>query len=108
ARLFLSFFLFLVVGALFQANAPQFESSREFVRSTFTQSFQFAAVADWYEAQFGHPLVLFPAKEQSEQVEMVYARPVHGVIYEEFAENGRGILVETAIGTKVKAIRGGY
>ncbi|UTW68949.1 hypothetical protein KHA80_17155 [Anaerobacillus sp. HL2] len=39
---------------------PQLEGARQFVETSFQEEFEFTAVANWYENQFGRPLALLP------------------------------------------------
>lgn len=106
--------LFLLIAILFKTSAPQLDGVKQFVHQSYQQELQFAAIANWYEDQFGRPLALVPINQQvaqgdpNEQLEMAYALPATGVIRENFEENGRGILIETGMDAEVEAVRGGY
>ncbi len=106
--------LFLMIGIVFKVDAPTLTPVRQFVSDAYEHEFQFATIAHWYEQHFGRPLALLPTADdtdeitEGEQDEIHYALPATGTIYEDFEENGKGIIVETEIGTKVEAIRGGY
>ncbi|RNA70175.1 M23 family metallopeptidase [Alteribacter keqinensis] len=105
--------LFLLVAILFSLPAGQFDTARQFVHQSFNQDFEFAAVSDWYENQFGRPLALLPPSmevapaPEGEDMELAYALPANGTIAESFEQNGRGIYVETNINESVEAVRGG-
>ena len=105
--------LFLLVAIMFNSGMPQLESARQVVKQSYEQEFQFAAIADWYENQFGRPLALLPmsmdvALEDTEEAPPVaYAVPATGQIREDFKQNGTGILVETEIGANVEAVKSG-
>ncbi|WP_368503663.1 peptidoglycan DD-metalloendopeptidase family protein [Alkalihalophilus sp. As8PL] len=109
--------IFLIIAIMFKTGAPQFEGTRQFVKSSYEQEFQFAAVANWYENQFGRPLALLPERsdvalgdlnEEEPEAEMVYAVPASGVISEGFEQNGKGVYIETGVDISVEAAKGGY
>ncbi len=106
--------LFLLIAIMFKTSVPQLEGVKRFVQQSYEQELQFAAIANWYEGQFGRPLALVPVNQDvalgdpNEQVEMAYALPVTGVIREGFEQNGRGILIETGMDVEVEAVKGGY
>ncbi|MFC0469413.1 peptidoglycan DD-metalloendopeptidase family protein [Halalkalibacter kiskunsagensis] len=105
--------LFLMMAILFQSSVPQAEGVKQFVKDSYEQEFQFTAVANWYENQFGRPLALIPMNQDiaqgdpNEQVEMAYALPASGTISQDFEHNGKGILVETGMDAEVEAVKGG-
>lgn len=105
--------LFLCVGILFKNGSTQLEPVRQFVSNAYSEEFQFAAIANWYEKQFGQPLALLPKNSdvayqpEDEEDSPVYAAPASGTIREDFSENGRGILVETDIDAEIEAAKGG-
>jgi stage IV sporulation protein FA len=106
--------LFLAVAILFRSESPSLTSAKEFVVSAMEKDFQFAAVADWYEDQFGKPLALLPVKndgekdEQSEKNQTDYALPASAKIVEEFEDNGQRMILETEKGASVDAMSEGY
>ncbi|MFC0557806.1 M23 family metallopeptidase [Halalkalibacter alkalisediminis] len=106
--------LFLMTAILFQSQVPQAEGAKNLVRQTYEQELQFAAIADWYENQFGRPLALLPMNQDvaqgdpNGQVELAYALPVLGTISQDFEQDGRGILVETGMNAEVEAVKGGH
>ncbi|MBA4537195.1 M23 family metallopeptidase [Bacillus aquiflavi] len=115
-KLLLSACLFLIVAILFRNEATPLEPIRSFVKKSMDQDFQFAAVADWYEGQFGKPLALFPLfddketkkKNNSKQSNYSqYALPASGRIVENFETNGQGIMIETGKGAPVDAMNEG-
>ncbi|WP_332689487.1 M23 family metallopeptidase [Halalkalibacter lacteus] len=105
--------IFLMTAILFQSSVPQAEGVKQFVKQSYEQEFQFVAVANWYENQFGRPLALIPMNQDvaqgnpNEQVEMAYALPASGTISQDFEHNGKGILVETGMNAEVEAVKGG-
>jgi stage IV sporulation protein FA len=105
--------LFLMTAILFQSSVPQAEGVKQFVKQSYEQEFQFAAIANWYENQFGRPLALIPVNQDvaqgdpTEQVELAYALPASGTISQGFEHNGKGILVETGMNAEVEAVKGG-
>ncbi|ADC48617.1 inhibitor of SpoIVFB [Alkalihalophilus pseudofirmus OF4] len=116
-RAMLSVCIFLIIAIMFKTGAPQFEGVRQFVKGSYEQEFQFAAVANWYENQFGRPLALLPeprdvalgdVNEEEPEAEMVYAVPASGQISEGFEQNGRGVYIETGANTSIEAAKGGY
>ncbi|GAE31154.1 M23 family metallopeptidase [Halalkalibacter hemicellulosilyticus] len=105
--------LFLLIGIAFQSKLPQSERVEYFVRHTFENEFQFAAIASWYENQFGRPLALLPIDanvaqgDPDEEVEFVYALPASGTIREDFDESGQGILIETDVHARIESVKSG-
>lgn len=106
--------LALVIAILFKSTSPQLDGMKAFITDAYEQELQFAAIANWYENQFGRPLALVPVNQEmaqgdpEEQVEMVYALPAAGTIREDFQQNGSGILIETGLEADVEAVKGGY
>ncbi|MGF2617249.1 M23 family metallopeptidase [Rossellomorea vietnamensis] len=102
--------LVLCTAILFQNQVPGFDKARSYVQQTMTKEFQFAAVASWYEDQFGKPLALLPEGKESSQTATEtaeYALPASGKVVENFKSNGQGIMVETGKGSTVEAMKGG-
>lgn len=108
--------LFLIVGILFKDPSPRWEKARTFVSKTMEKEFQFAAVMDWYENQFGKPVALLPETnkeqipnqiDQNEDVQHVYAVPAAGRVLEPFSKDRQGIMVETGRDSFVEAIDDG-
>ncbi|NSL50143.1 peptidoglycan DD-metalloendopeptidase family protein [Calidifontibacillus erzurumensis] len=109
--------LFLVVGILFKDSSPRWDQARAFVIETMEKEFQFAAVLDWYEKQFGKPLALFPEptsqQKESQYVkqdgpnEPVYAVPAAGRVLEPFSKDRQGIMIETGRDSYVESIDDG-
>ncbi|SDI58134.1 M23 family metallopeptidase [Natribacillus halophilus] len=102
--------LFLLTAMVVQTDML-FDDARQTAVNMYENEFQFAAVSNWYESQFGRPLALFP-EDQSEEVETVdsegYALPAAGAgIAESFSENGRAVVLETMEDEQVTATRGG-
>lgn len=116
--------LFLIVGILFKDTSPRWESARTFVTKAMENEFQFAAVLDWYEGQFGDPLALLPTPEQANDGEQkqtefvvsqdgsshqqIYAVPAAGRVLEPFTKDSQGIMVETGRDSVIEAINDGY
>ncbi|MFD1705571.1 peptidoglycan DD-metalloendopeptidase family protein [Siminovitchia sediminis] len=99
--------LVLLIAILYQSSSSRFDQVRSWVNDAMEKEFQFAAVSDWYESQFGKPLVLFPDPNQEPSVQQViredYALPVGAKITEGFSHDGRGIIIETEKDFAVKA-----
>lgn len=113
-KLLASACLFLIVAIMFKNNAATFDSAREFVKKSMEKDFQFVAVSNWYEEQFGKPLALLPFKDQkndggkkSTASNTEYALPASAKILEEFSVNGQRITIETGKGAAVKAMSEG-
>ncbi|WP_080844644.1 M23 family metallopeptidase [Cytobacillus gottheilii] len=105
--------LFLAVAIMFRSEAPSLSTVKTFITSTMEKDFQFAAVADWYEDQFGKPLALLPVKddekdEESDQNLNNYALPASAKIVEDFDDNGQRMILETEKGASVEAMSEGY
>lgn len=110
-KILLSTILVFVVAICFRNGDERLEPVREFVMIQMEQDFQFTAVANWYEEQFGEPLALLPFTEQNTSTvvenELEYALPASGKILEDFGENGQKVTIETPKGTAVTAMSGG-
>ncbi|WP_335869207.1 M23 family metallopeptidase [Bacillus sp. 2205SS5-2] len=111
-KLLLSAVMVLSVGILYKNSSPALEEARSYVQSTMGNEFQFAAVSAWYEEQFGKPLSFIPKQDASNSPLPVttpdYAVPASGKIIEDFDHNGKGVMVETGMNEKVKALKGGF
>jgi stage IV sporulation protein FA len=108
-KTFLSACLVLIAAIAFKHSASPLEPVRSFVKQAMEQEFQFAAVSQWYEKQFGEPLALFPEKKRETKPKKVasYAVPASGKVLESFEKNGQGIMVETNGVTPVEAMNEG-
>ncbi|WP_433743419.1 peptidoglycan DD-metalloendopeptidase family protein [Falsibacillus pallidus] len=98
-KILLSAVLVLGVAVLYRGSSPVFKEPKKYVEKMMSSEFQFAAVSDWYQEQFGKPLALFPndPKDTGDQVagsKPHYAVPA-GKVLESFRANGRGIMLET-------------
>jgi stage IV sporulation protein FA len=109
-----AFCIFLVVGILFKTQTPQFESARQFVKTSFEQEFEFATVANWYETQFGKPLALLPTTSnvaiddfENDELDIAYAVPAVGKVTKSFDQDGKGVIVETMSNSNVEAAKSG-
>ncbi|QDI91026.1 M23 family metallopeptidase [Salicibibacter halophilus] len=103
--------IFLLTAMIVQTNVPLSADTRQAALNLYENEFQFAAVSNWYEDQFGRPLALFP-EDQTHESELVdsdgYALPAAGAgIAESFSENGRALVLETMEDEEVIATRGG-
>lgn len=104
--------LFLLVAISFQSNSPQLQKAQSYINDIFTEPFQFATVANWYESQFGKPLALLPAKkpehiDTGESIVVDYAIPASGTVIETFETNGQGITIETMANSDIEVINEG-
>ncbi|MED5072823.1 M23 family metallopeptidase [Anoxybacillus geothermalis] len=100
--------LVLVTAILFKHPSTSLEPARQFVARTMETEFQFAAVSAWYEQTFGEPLAFFaPKKEQETKTASSYAVPASGRVLESFEKNGQGVMIETANGESVEAMKEG-
>lgn len=105
--------LFLVVAIMFKNNATVFEPARNFVKASMEKEFQFTAVSNWYEEQFGKPLALLPIKSEKEDENKLtssdseYALPASARILEDFSKNGQRITIETNKDAAVEAMSEG-
>lgn len=113
-KLFIAASLFLFVTVIYRTELAQFTTVKSFITNSFTETFQFAAVADWYEEQFGKPLALLPVKldqgeDKSHYAENSdkYAVPTSGTVIKTFEKNGQGVLVETGVAAEVEVINEG-
>ena len=105
--------LVLIVAILFRSEAERAVPVKNFVVNTMETDFQFAAVSDWYQEQFGKPLALLPMndKEEAEVPDSTnsthYALPASGKILEDFGDNGQRITIETGKDAPVEAMSEG-
>ncbi|MBU8879552.1 M23 family metallopeptidase [Bacillus sp. FJAT-29790] len=102
--------LFLIVAILFKNEATPLEPARNFVKSSMNEDFQFVAVSNWYEKQFGKPLALLPSidgKKDGSSPTKEYALPASARILENFEVNGQRITIETGKGAAVEAMSEG-
>ncbi|MGE8206087.1 peptidoglycan DD-metalloendopeptidase family protein [Heyndrickxia sp. NPDC080065] len=103
--------LVLIVAILFKTSTPKLDNARSFVKDTMETEFQFAAVSNWYEKQFGKPLALFPVKNgdkvDSSVAKEEYVMPASGKVLTNFAKDGRGVMIETKNNESVDAMDGG-
>ncbi|WP_044894641.1 M23 family metallopeptidase [Bacillus alveayuensis] len=109
-KTFLSVCLVLIIAILFKNSSSHLEPIRSFVKSSMEQEFQFAAVSEWYEQQFGKPLALLPKeKQQGGNDGVQYAVPASGHVrvLESFDVNGQGVMVETGAEASVEAMNDG-
>ncbi len=111
-KLLASACLVLVTAILFKNPSAAFEPAKNFVAKTMETDFQFAAVSEWYEEQFGEPLALVPftdsKKERDESAPaQEYALPASGKILEEFDETGQRVTIEIAIDANVESVEEG-
>jgi stage IV sporulation protein FA len=102
--------LVLIVAIVFRSPAEKAETVQNYIKQSMEQEFQFAAVAGWYEKQFGKPLALLPSQKTDETVDQdlaedsQYALPASGKILEDFGANGQRIMIETGKGAGVEAM----
>ncbi|RDE20194.1 M23 family metallopeptidase [Parageobacillus thermoglucosidasius] len=108
-KMLLSACLVLITAILFKNPSGSLEPARQFVKETMEKEFQFAAVSQWYEKQFGEPLAFLSTKKENElkTAPKQYAVPASGRVLESFQKNGQGVMVETASNAKVEAVNEG-
>ncbi len=105
--------LFVGTAVVFRMPAGQMQGAREAVASVMEEEMQFAFVADWYEKNFGKPLVFLPSEpgvdESVSEVngEGQYAVPAAGQVLESFEENGEGIIMGLEVNSKPAAVEEG-
>ena len=104
--------LVLIVAILFRSEVDRVAPVKQFVKTTMETEFQFAAVSNWYEDQFGKPLALLPINERENIADnntgnTRYALPASGRILEDFGDNGQRITIETGKGAMVEAMNEG-
>jgi stage IV sporulation protein FA len=102
--------LLLVVAIMFKNTSSVFDPARTFVKNSMDKDFQFAAVSDWYEEQFGKPLALLPFSDNEtsneDQFTNQYALPASRIL-EEFDTTGQRISIEIGKGAAVEAMNEG-
>ncbi|MFC7371246.1 peptidoglycan DD-metalloendopeptidase family protein [Fictibacillus iocasae] len=107
--------LFLLAGILFKYEGAAAVKGQQYIKEAFRQEFQFAAVKNWYEDQFGKPLALLPGgldekplnKEAASQ--KPYAIPAAGgKVFQSFKSNGEGLIISTGEGQEVETVSEGY
>lgn len=101
--------IILIVAILYQTPSPIFDKVKSSIQVTMEKEFQFAAVGNWYEAKFGKPLALFPTAPEPSvvPVDKEVSQPVAGKVLAQFADDGRGIILETGSGVEVEAMTEG-
>lgn len=104
--------LVLIVAIVFRYETNTLSPIKGFVTKSMEQSFQFAAIADWYEEAFGKPLALLPLENKGQeqpdpQTNLEYALPASARILEDFRENGQRITIETPKDATVAAMNEG-
>ncbi|MFE8696873.1 peptidoglycan DD-metalloendopeptidase family protein [Cytobacillus sp. FJAT-53684] len=106
--------LFLIVAIMFKNEASIFDPAKNFVKGSMEKDFQFVAVSNWYEEQFGKPLALLPFKNEAKEVDKnntspntEYALPASAKILEDFNKNGQRITIETGKDAAVVAMSEG-
>ncbi|MGN7309987.1 peptidoglycan DD-metalloendopeptidase family protein [Alkalicoccobacillus gibsonii] len=114
-RTFFCTLVFVGLLIIYQNERASLSPIKKAVSHTFEQEFQFAAISNWYESNFGRPIALLPSTEQEPtQVKeppvkvTPYAVPASGTVRENFDQNGRGVMIETGEGIEVNAATGGY
>lgn len=112
-KILASILLFLLTAIIFRSPSSALDPVRAFVASSMDKEFQFAAVSEWYEDQFGKPLALLPFTEEEQaggeekEQDEKGAVPVTGKLLENFEKNGQGIMIETGKGAAVQTIDDG-
>lgn len=107
-KFLLSAILVLVVAILFKNAPPSMSDAKVAVEKMMEEEFQFAAISNWYEGQFGEPLTFLPStNKEVKNKEEDYAMPTFGKITESFEANGQGIFVETEVSATVEAVNEG-
>ncbi|GIN87006.1 stage IV sporulation protein FA [Heyndrickxia sporothermodurans] len=110
-KILASALLVLIVAIVFKSTTPKLDQVRSFVTNTLKTEFQFAAVSDWYEKQFGKPFAIFPVKNEKKNSTDVakeeYVMPASAKVLTEFSNDGRGVTIETKNDMSVNAMDGG-
>lgn len=104
--------LVLIIAIIFRNENTALKPIKNFVTNSMEQDFQFVALSNWYEEQFGEPLAILPFENDQEEkstpvVNQEYALPATARILEDFEENGQRITIETPIGASVTAMNEG-
>lgn len=111
-KVMISASLVLSIAILFRADSEYVRPVKQFIVHSMEQDFQFAAVAKWYEEQFGNPLALLPGRDSGNEKQISepeeYALPASGKILEEFDSNGQRIAIETEPSAHVTAMNEGW
>ncbi|MFN2745068.1 peptidoglycan DD-metalloendopeptidase family protein [Bacillus sp. z60-18] len=101
--------LVLVSAIAYKGHFEPLKQIKPAIGQVFTEEFQFAALKDWYEAKFGHPLALFQPKSSKKagqvEVNKDLATPAMGKVQEKFS--GQGIKVETEE-EAIRSMKEGY
>ncbi|MDQ0214559.1 stage IV sporulation protein FA [Oikeobacillus pervagus] len=103
--------LVLSTAIIMQNPSPIFDDGKKLVEHSMKKEFQFAAIGDWYEQQFGKPLAFLPTKNEgkhvADQENQAYALPASGRIVEKFEADGKGVMIEIGKDEKVEAMNSG-
>ncbi|RLQ98064.1 M23 family metallopeptidase [Falsibacillus albus] len=110
-KILFSAVMVLGIAIIYKNSSPIFDDTKGFVQKTMKTEFQFAAISNWYEEQFGKPLALFPQPadenvKKASSNKTQYAIPA-GKVVEGFTSNGKGIMLETEKGAAVQAMSKG-
>ncbi|MGM9988640.1 MAG: peptidoglycan DD-metalloendopeptidase family protein [Bacillaceae bacterium] len=106
-KILFSIALVLAIAVIYRGEASgQKQTLRNAVSSLFNQDFQFAAVNNWLEMNFGQSLT-FINDEKNKNGSSELAVPANGRVLQGFQEDGQGVMVEVDPNAKVGAIKEG-
>lgn len=111
-KVLISGILFVGIALLYKYPNDRLQSVKTIVTNSFEKELQFAFVTNWYEDTFGKPIAFLPSDRKntspdSEQVSSKYDIPINGVVSQDFASNGEGIILDTDKNVKVAAVQEG-
>lgn len=108
-RLVVSVFLIISVAIIYRLPYSSLQPAKQFIGQVFRTDFPFAKNNAWISEKLGELYVLTPWKTVFKENNKVGEEsvPVSGKIRESFRKNGKGIVIETDLEQKVRAIEAG-
>ncbi|RCW66409.1 M23 family metallopeptidase [Saliterribacillus persicus] len=97
--------LFIGITGLQMVQAPWLNESKKVVSNALSEEFPFATVNQWYQAQFGSPLLMQSMEEAA--YKGAVALPVNGTVQQSFYETGDGVFIQTEDKTDVITLEEG-
>lgn len=111
--------LFVSVYWIDRSDDPFFQPVKSSVKSAMTHEFQFVAVSDWYQKNFGDPIGFLPGFSNGEKQisgegqdtgssnHPDFAAPVSGEITDPYSSKTKGVTVATSLHSDVVSVKDG-
>lgn len=115
AKCLLAACLVLAAGIVYKQSGKGFDPIKSSVATVMTNDFKFAQVSNWYEDTLGSPLAFLPMvgdekvqkKQGKENGKVAFAEPVSGQVTRQFSDKSKGVMVQTAANSSIKAVKDG-